>query len=116
MGLLKLLFRLRVELDKSPKNAQKILAPYIAGICRRSGSSFQRWSRGSAGEDVDTEAVELFILDCVLELEVGPRLPCPVPSVSCSLPDDSPMLCEPAAVSGRRCSNENARVDREPTA
>lgn len=70
LGLLKLLFRLRVELDETPKRAQNILAPYIAGICRRTRSSFQAWSRLSAGEEVDVEVVELFILDCVLELEV----------------------------------------------
>lgn len=74
VGLLKLLFRLRVELDKTPKRAQNILAPYIAGICRRTGSSFQRWSL-RAGDEVDVEVVELFVLDCVLELEVRPICP-----------------------------------------
>lgn len=74
LGLLKLLFRLRTHLDGKPLHAQKILAPYIAGLCRRRSDPFQRWNRSDAQDEVDVETVELFILDCVLALEV--RLAC----------------------------------------
>jgi len=70
LGLLKLLFRLRTHLDGKTLHAQKILAPYIAGLCRRRSDPFQRWSRSDVHDEVDVETVELFILDCVLSLEV----------------------------------------------
>ncbi len=72
-GLLKLLFRLRMHLDGTPEKAQKILMPYIVRLCRRK-DSFQRWSHRHAGvseeDEVDVEVVELFLLDCVLAVEV----------------------------------------------
>ena len=71
LELLKLLFRLRRHLDGSPEQAQAILAPYIAGICRRNRSdTFNRWKRHDTEGEIDTELVELFLLDCVLVVEV----------------------------------------------
>lgn len=71
LELLKLLFRLRKHLDGgTAERAQNILAPYVAGLCRRSSDPFQRWRRQQSEDDVDTEVVELFLLDCVLALEV----------------------------------------------
>ena len=70
LDLLKLLFRLRKHLDGTPERAQTILAPYVAGLCRRSSDPYQRWKRQHSDEEVDTEIVELFLLDCVLALEV----------------------------------------------
>ena len=71
LELLKLLFRLRKHLDGgTAERAQMILAPYVAGLCRRSSDPFQRWRRQQSEDEVDTEVVELFLLDCVLALEV----------------------------------------------
>jgi hypothetical protein len=62
-----------VHLDGTLEKAQTILMPYIVRLCRRK-DSFQRWSHRHAGvseeDEVDVEVVELFLLDCVLAVEV----------------------------------------------
>ena len=89
LGLLKLLFRLRRHLDGSPKRAQSILAPYVAGLCRRRGDAFQRWGRADGGDAVDIEVVELFLLDCVLALEGAEVATSTLESFASALPPDA---------------------------
>ena len=89
LGLLKLLFRLRMHLDGTPEHAQSILAPYIARLCKRRDDSYQRWKDTGVEDDVDLEAVELFVLDCVLVLEGAEIAARTLESFDKQLPEDA---------------------------